>query len=436
MSTEKLALRAQVIALRQVKIPGRQIEKITGISLRSQLDIWKRAIERGFDPNTIPSRITPDLIQDTPRPGRPLKRTEATIKDVVSRVRTDRYGREKTCAQIGAEVGLSAMTIWRILRSAGLKKTKPTRKPGLTAEMKRVRLKWCLDHKDWTLDDWKRVIWSDETSVILGHRRGGYRVWRASDERCARSAIRERWKGYSEFMFWGCFSYDMKGPCHIWKPETAVEKKKATKHLEELNDILEPAKRIEWELSNGVRRINLRRQIPGPKPQWRFTPQNGKLVRGGKGGIDWYRYQTLVMIPKIIPFAKECAKALGIEMLVQEDKAPSHSHRYQAEVYSMYDVQRLIWPGNSPDLNMIEPSWNWMKRKTTKYGAPRNRADAEKAWKQAWKDLSQEQIQAWIQRIIRHISKIIELDGGNEYIEGRCDDKVPVRRRGCKISSR
>ena len=94
-------------------------------------------------------------------------------------------------------------------KKAGFKKTKPTRKPGLTKKMKEDRLQWCLAHQDWTLEDQKRVIWSDETAVVL-HRRGGYRIWRTKDERFIRIAIRERWKGYSEFMFWGCFSYDKK----------------------------------------------------------------------------------------------------------------------------------------------------------------------------------------------------------------------------------
>jgi hypothetical protein len=29
---------------------------------------------------------------------------------------------------------------------------------------------------------------------------------------------------------------------------------------------------------------------------------------------------------------------------------------------------RLLWPGNSPDLNAIEPIWFWIKRETTKNG--------------------------------------------------------------------
>ena len=59
-------------------------------------------------------------------------------------------------------------------------------------------------------------------------------------------------------------------------------------------------------------------------------------------------------------------------------------------------VLRLFWPGNSPDLNMIEPCWNWMKRETTRKGAPQTRAQAEHVWTRAWKKLEQSRIQDWI----------------------------------------
>ena len=58
-------------------------------------------------------------------------------------------------------------------------------------------------------------------------------------------------------MFQGCFSWDKKGPCHIWTKETAGERKKADKELEELNKVFKESLRTEWELSIGVRRIGL-----------------------------------------------------------------------------------------------------------------------------------------------------------------------------------
>lgn len=111
------------------------------------------------------------------------------------KLRKDRFSREKACAVIGAEVGLSAMTVWRLLMNSRFNKTKPTRKPGLNTNMKKIRHEFCAQVGNWTLEDWKNVIWSDETSVVLGYRRGKYRVWRTPDETCQRSCIRERWKG-------------------------------------------------------------------------------------------------------------------------------------------------------------------------------------------------------------------------------------------------
>ena len=60
-----------------------------------------------------------------------------------------------------------------------------------------------------------------------------------------------------------------------------------------------------------------------------------------------------------------------------------------------------------------------MKRYTTKKGAPKSRQEAITVWQVAWQDLPQEKIQAWIERIPRHVQEIIKLEGGNEYKEGR-----------------
>jgi len=412
-----ISTRAAVVLLKS-PVGGKttaQVESITGLKRSTINTIYARAIERGFDPNLVPLAIKDEYLQDAPRSGRPTKQTTAVKESLVQKVCRDRYGREKTAADLAGELSqelnfdISSTTVWRCLKKLGYRKTKPTMKPGLTRRMKDERLKWCNDHKDWTLEDWKRVVWSDETSVMLGHRRGGYRVWRKVDQAYDKSCVRPRWKGYSEFMFWGCFTYDSKGPCHIWRPETAKEKAVAELVLKELNEGLEEEAHIRWELESGISRVGLRNK-PGVKPKWRWCEATGKLVRRKNGnGVDWYRYQTQVLLPKLLPYAKQC-EALRPGTLVQEDKAPCHAHFDQARVYSMLEVERLLWCGNSPDLNAIEPCWYWMKRQTTKMGAPKSRADATKAWESCWRtQLTQERIQAWIERIPGHIKQIIDL---------------------------
>jgi hypothetical protein len=68
---------------------------------------------------------------------------------------------------------------------------------------------------------------------------------------------------------------------------------------------------------------------------------------------------------------------------------------------------------------MIEPAWLYLKRVITKRGTPKNQAEAEIAWKNAWVELEQWRIQAWIKRIPRHIKEIIRFKGGNGYQESK-----------------
>ncbi|KAJ5982255.1 hypothetical protein N7451_012355, partial [Penicillium sp. IBT 35674x] len=97
----------------------------------------------------------------------------------------------------------------------------------------------------------KNVILTDETAVVLLHRRGSYRPWRTKDEAVVRSCIRERWKGAYEFMFLGSSSYDKKGPYHCWLPETAADKRDSEKVIEELNAEIELEAQRLWELETG-----------------------------------------------------------------------------------------------------------------------------------------------------------------------------------------
>ena len=67
--------------------------------------------------------------------------------------------------------------------------------------MMEARYQFALRYQDWTLEDWKRVIWSDETSVCLGSKRGAVRVWRTAREKYHITCTRRRYKGYKEFIF-------------------------------------------------------------------------------------------------------------------------------------------------------------------------------------------------------------------------------------------
>jgi hypothetical protein len=396
-----------------------QIKTITGIGQRSLQFLAAKAKSRGFNPD-ISLRVEEKHVEDAPRAGAPKTATNEEMQEkVLKLVSKDRATREYSAQYIGYKTKISETSVLRIMKMNRVRKCKRTSKPGLTDDMREARLQFALRYKDWTIEQWKAVIWSDETSVVLGQRRGAQRVWRMPSEVYHPDVLRRRWKGFSDFMFWGCFSYDRKGPCHIWRKETDAEKLAAQKEIDQWNSDNEARLKEEWEIANDLRRTNLQRNPGGRKPKWNFTEETGKRVRKAKaGGIDWYRYGKEILKAKLLPFAKECLKH-NPDTIVQEDKAPAHVHKSQSGIFNFWKVQRLLWPGNSPDLNMIEPCWPWMKRRTTSRGAPSCSYLMKRSWLKAWKELPQTKIQAWIERIPRHIQEIIRLEGGNEYKEGR-----------------
>jgi hypothetical protein len=120
-------------------------------------------------------------------------------------------------------------------------------------------------------------------------------VWRTLSEAYNHHCIRRRWKGFKKVMFWSCFSYEEKGPCHIREDETAKEKKEAKEWMEKINTKIEECRQA-WELETAMRRFGVQRSTRGPRPKWRFTVKTGMLERkASRGGIDWYRYYREIL---------------------------------------------------------------------------------------------------------------------------------------------
>jgi hypothetical protein len=63
---------------------------------------------------------------------------------------------------------ISERTVRRRRSEAGLGSYVATEKPGLSSQNVAKRLAWAERYKDWTIDEWKKVIWSDESSIWIG----------------------------------------------------------------------------------------------------------------------------------------------------------------------------------------------------------------------------------------------------------------------------
>ena len=108
---------------------------------------------------------------------------------------------------------ISEITVRRRRSEVGLGSYVASKKPGLSDENIIDRLQWALRHKDWTIEDWKKAIWSDETSVSISVNPRRQWVIRPPGERLNRKYVKKTFKGaYVKVMVWACFTGDRLGP--------------------------------------------------------------------------------------------------------------------------------------------------------------------------------------------------------------------------------
>ncbi|RDI76516.1 hypothetical protein Vi05172_g13499 [Venturia inaequalis] len=152
-----------------------EISTSTKVSVSQIGAICRYAKTQGWDPKKK-GPILNEYVARKEGSGGVVKLTPEKLEAIAGSVETDRFGAEKTTRVLATEHDISQTLIVTAMARMGFRKTKPTTKPGLNTVQKQQRLAFCLAHRDWTLEQWKDVIWSDETSVVLGVRRGGQRV--------------------------------------------------------------------------------------------------------------------------------------------------------------------------------------------------------------------------------------------------------------------
>ncbi|KAG0752642.1 hypothetical protein G6F57_018249 [Rhizopus arrhizus] len=107
---------------------------------------------------------------------------------------------------IGKKLGVE--TVRRALRKAGLGAIEKPKKPLLSVKNIRNRLSWCITHKDWAVDDWKHVIWSDETKINRFNSDGRTWAWIRSGESLKSHHVKMTVKdGGGSIMLWSAITY-------------------------------------------------------------------------------------------------------------------------------------------------------------------------------------------------------------------------------------
>jgi len=89
---------------------------------------------------------------------------------------------------------LTRPTIRAYLKQRGIGAYSAICKPSLSVAQRRARLQWARTYRDWDADEWRRVIFSDESTVSLlpgAQKRVCYRHSKQRlDPKCVRGAVK------------------------------------------------------------------------------------------------------------------------------------------------------------------------------------------------------------------------------------------------------
>ena len=261
-------------------------------------------------------------------------------------------------------ISISHMSVHRYLTNViGAKSFKRPVKPRLTDKQKANRVSFCKERKYWTVDDWRRILFSDESPFEIFHtpNRQNDRIWAKNN---LTLLPQEKIKFPSKLHVWGMMSYCALSDLHIIPVGSTVT---AKYYVEEI-------------LTKSI--------LPS-------------LKRKRKTGS--------ILVRQLLPNMSN--------YIFQQDGAPAH-HAKVTQEWCKLNLQSFwqkgIWPGNSSDLNPIENLWAILKSRVDEMEMCTNIEMLEKTVKLAWSEISPEILDNLISSMPKRIQKCLELSG--DYI--------------------
>jgi transposase len=194
--------RLQAQTLREIGFTYHQIQEQLGLTL----DQVRYAVHH---------RLTPQK-----RKGRPSKLNQEEVDEIIAWVCASKTNRRTPWVHIPIilELNVSYYCVRTALRNAGFSRRVARRKPPVSERNRQARLRWAIEHIEWTIEDWRKILWSDET-WCNGDRHTKTYVTRRAGEEWDPTCIVERYQRRKGWMFWGCFYGNIKGPGVFWEKE-------------------------------------------------------------------------------------------------------------------------------------------------------------------------------------------------------------------------
>ena len=151
-----------------------------------------------------------------PQSGRPRKMMEQgqrMLKRIVGRGR--QLSAESIVTELQTSCGLqiSSRTVCRELHGMGFHGRAAASKPYISKCNAKRWMQWCKARHHWTLEQWRCVLWSDESHFSIWQSNGPVWVWQLRGERylsdCNVLSVKF---GAGGIVVWGCLSGAGRGP--------------------------------------------------------------------------------------------------------------------------------------------------------------------------------------------------------------------------------
>ncbi len=198
-------IREKIIEMFKNNVPQRKIGRDLDISPSTVHNIIKRFKESGGISVRKGQGRKPKLNNRDLRSLRRhcIKNRNSSISDITTWVQ-DYFGKP-----------LSSTTIRSYIHKCQLKLYCAKRKPYVNSVQKRRRLLWDRRHLGWTITQWKRVLWSDESVFQVFFGRNGRRVLWTKEEKDHPDCYQQQVQKPGSVMVWGCVSALGKGNLHF-----------------------------------------------------------------------------------------------------------------------------------------------------------------------------------------------------------------------------